>query len=172
HVRVAAVRQMVLDGNAVRFGVSGAVRDIWYSGRIGESHRHWDWAAVEQYGPDRSNHAAPLSIATLSAPGSGNSWVALRTTSNALVARKRANAYSLSSMTPKSAPTINTQISACIDWFDERAVQKLSGLGRQSQCGWMAKAGLADGGGKRRSSMVGSGRPFHPHDAKSGQGRR
>src|SRR5215471_5777948 len=42
---------MKLDGHAVRIGVAGPVRDVWYSGRIRESHRRWDRAAVEQYGP-------------------------------------------------------------------------------------------------------------------------
>src|SRR6516165_8085733 len=51
HVGVAAVRQMKLDSHAVRIGVDGPVRDVRYSSRIGESHRRWDRAAVEQYGP-------------------------------------------------------------------------------------------------------------------------
>src|ERR1700746_1559559 len=42
---------MKLDSHAVRIGVTGPVRDVRYSGRIGESHRRWSRAAVDQYGP-------------------------------------------------------------------------------------------------------------------------
>src|SRR5262249_28736853 len=49
HVGVAAVREMKLDGHAVRIGGAGPVRHIRYSSRIGESHGRWDRAAVKQY---------------------------------------------------------------------------------------------------------------------------
>src|SRR6516165_889601 len=51
HVCVTAVRQMELDGHAVRISGGAPIKHIRYSSRIGESHCRWDDGAVEQHRP-------------------------------------------------------------------------------------------------------------------------